>query len=103
MIRRFWGHWQQHRLIPWRSTQPPPSDPSQLGEAARRLLDDPTLQLALERVQAKLIESWRNTAVGALEEREAAYRLWWASEQLKTELRIMLGNARAIEARQRAA
>ena len=103
MIRRFWGHWQQHRLTPWRSTQPPPSDPAQLGEAARRLLDDPTLQLALERVQAKLVESWRNTAVGASEEREAAYRLWWASEQLKTELRIMLGNARAIEARQRAA
>ena len=100
MIARLWRH---PRLIPWRSSQPAPSDPSQLGEAARRLLDDPTLQLALERVQAKLVESWRNTAVGQIEEREAAYRLWWASEQLKTELRIMLGNARAIEARQRAA
>ena len=100
MIPRFWRH---PRLIPWRSTQPPPSDPSQLGEAARRLLDDPTLQLALERGQAKLVESWRNTAPGEIEAREAAYRLWWASEQLKTELRIMLGNARAIEARQRAA
>lgn len=99
MIARLWRH---PRLIPWRSTQPPPSDPSQLGEAARRLLDDPTLQLALDRVQAKLVESWRNTAPGETEAREAAYRLWWASEQLKTELRIMLGNARAAE-RQRAA
>jgi len=42
MIRRLWGHWQQHRLIPWRSSQQPPSDPAQLGEAARRLLDDAT-------------------------------------------------------------
>ena len=69
----------------------------QLGEAARRLLDDPTLQLALDRVQQRLVESWRSTAMGETEAREAAYRLLWASEELKAELRRMLGNAKAIE------
>lgn len=99
MIRRFWGHWPQHRLVPWRTTQPPPSDPVQLGEAARRLLDDPTLHLALERVQQGLVESWCGTAAGEHEAREAAYRMWWSCEQFRTELRLMLGNARALEAR----
>jgi hypothetical protein len=75
----------------WRSTQPAPEDKMQLGENA-----------ALDRVQQKLIESWRNTAPGEGEAREAAYRLYWASELFRDELRLMLGDARAIEARERA-
>ncbi|HXI76525.1 MAG TPA: hypothetical protein VNH21_05280 [Steroidobacteraceae bacterium] len=86
----------------WRSTQPAPEDKMQLGENARRLLDDPVLHAALDRVQQKLIESWRNTAPGEGEAREAAYRLYWASELFRDELRLMLGDARAIEARERA-
>jgi hypothetical protein len=85
----------------WRSSEPAPSDPMQLGEAAKRLLDDPTLHLALTRVQAKLIETWKSTAIGEVEAREAAYRLHWAAEQFKSELRIMVGNARGIEAKAR--
>ena len=100
MIARFWRH---PRLIPWRSSQPPPSDPSQLGEAARRLLDDPTLQLALDRIQQKVGDRWRASLSGEIDQREAAYRLHWAVEELRGELRRMLGNARAIEAKQRAA
>jgi hypothetical protein len=73
----------------------------QLGEAAKRLLDDPTLHLALTRVQAKLIETWKSTAIGEVEAREAAYRLHWAAEQFKSELRVMVGNARGIEAKAR--
>jgi hypothetical protein len=95
--------WAERRLPrpPWRSTQPAPSDPMQLGEAARRLLDDPTLVLALERVQQRLVDTWRDSKVGDAEAREAAYRLHWAVEQFKAELRIMLGTARGIEARAR--
>jgi hypothetical protein len=100
---RFWER-PSIALAAWRSTQPPPTDPLQLGEAAKRLLDDPTLQLALGRVQASFFEKWRDSALGQREAREEAYRMWWASEQLKTELRVMLGNAKAIEAqRNRAA
>jgi hypothetical protein len=97
-----WG-WAERKLPlpPWRSTQPAPSDPMQMGENARRLLDDPVLHLALDRIQQKLAETWRNTAIGETEAREAAYRLHWAAEQFRSELRIMVGNARAIEARAR--
>ena len=95
--------WAERKLKPpqWRSTEPAPSDPMQLGEAARRLLDDPTLVLALERVQQRLVDTWRDSKVGDAEAREAAYRLHWAVEQFKAELRIMLGTARGIEARAR--
>lgn len=81
-------------LRPW-STEPPPRDATQMGEAARQLLNDPVLGAAWDRVQAKLIETWKQTAAGDTEAREAAYRLLWASEQAKAELRLMLANARA--------
>jgi hypothetical protein len=82
-------------------TEPAPTDQMQLGEMAKRLLDDPVLNLALDRIQQKLADTWRNSAVGEVEAREAAYRMLWAAEHFKSELRIMLGNARAIEAKAR--
>jgi hypothetical protein len=95
--------WAERKLprLPWRSTEPAPSDPMQLGEAARRLLDDPTLVLALERVQQKIVDRWRVSKIGDVEAREAAYRLHCSVEELKGELRQMLGTARGIEARAR--
>lgn len=92
-LARFWAWCRQPGPEPWRSPHAPPEDASQLGEQAKRLLEDPVLQLAFDRVQAKLIESWKHTAAGQVEAREAAYRLLWASEQLKSELRVMIGNA----------
>ena len=97
MIARFWG--RARRLTPWPSSQPPPADPVQLGEAAKRLLDDPTLQAALERIQQRLFRTWCGTATGNSAGREEAYRLWWAVEELKAELGLMLGDARG-QARQ---
>jgi hypothetical protein len=73
--------------------EPPPQDPGLLAEAAKRLLDDPVLQLALDRMEAKLTETWRHTALGQTEAREAAYRLHWACEQFRSELRVMVGAA----------
>jgi len=73
----------------------------QMGENARRLLDDPVLHLALDRIQQKLAETWRNTAFAEAEQREAAYRLHWAVEEFRSELRNMVGHARGIEARAR--
>jgi hypothetical protein len=103
MIWTPFAYWWASKLplSRWASTQPAPRDPMQLGEGARRLLDDPTLVLALDRVQQRLVDTWRDSKVGDAEAREAAYRLHWAVEQFKAELRIMLGTARGIEARAR--
>lgn len=69
----------------------PPSDKAELASAAKRVLEDPVVQLALDRVQKRLYDSWRHTQVGAEHEREEAYRLHWAVEELKSELRRMMG------------
>jgi hypothetical protein len=74
---------------------PPPDDPIQLGAAAQRLLQDPTFALALGRVQERLTDAWRNSAVGGTDAREAAYRLHCAVEQLRTELHLMVANGKA--------
>lgn len=84
-----------------RTANAPNSDPSILGTHAKRLLDDPVLALAFERIENKLAETWRHTAVGDADGREAAYRLHWAVEQLKSELAAILGNAKVIEAEQK--
>lgn len=78
--------------------QPAPTDPQRLGEHAKRLLDDPVLNLALDRIGEKIAGSWRNSKAGDSETREAAYRLHWVLEQFRAELRAMVGNAKVIEA-----
>lgn len=89
-ITRFWAWCRRDPVAPWRSPHPAPEDKSELGRAARALLDDPVLHLALQRVQEKLVATWLNTAPGDSDAREAAYRLHWAAEQFRQELRLML-------------
>lgn len=84
----------------WRSTQSLPPNKGEIGEAARKLLDDPVLHEALARVERKLIESWKNSAAGDGPSREEAYRMFWAVGALKVELRIMIANA-SMSARER--
>jgi hypothetical protein len=78
---------------PWRSTQPVPQSQGELGEEARKLLDNPVLIEALDRIERKLTDTWRNSRAGDEAEREASYRLYWAVESLKAELRVMIANA----------
>lgn len=78
-----------------------PTDRSQLGAHAGRLLEDPVLALALDMIEADLVHRIMNSVVGAAEQREAAYRLHWAKEQLRTKLRTLLGNAKVLEEEQR--
>jgi hypothetical protein len=40
-----------------------------------------------------LTNTWRNSRAGDEAEREASYRLYWAVESLKAELRVMIANA----------
>jgi hypothetical protein len=86
---------------PWRSTQPVPQSQGELGEEARKLLDNPVLLEALDRIERKLTDTWRNSRAGDEAEREASYRLHWAVEALKGELKVMIANA-GMAARQRA-
>lgn len=79
---------------PWPATDPPPEDKAQLGVAAQRLLEDPVLKLAFDRLERKLTDSWRRSQVGDHKAREAAYRMLWATEGLKAELRAMIGTGR---------
>jgi hypothetical protein len=78
---------------PWAPAGPPPDDPGQLGAAAKRLLEDPVLHLALERIDRKLIETWKITDPGQVEAREAVFWQYKAVERFKGELQQMVGSA----------
>lgn len=90
------GRWMRFLTaaeMPWRPIGDAPSDRQELGEEARRLLDNPVLHEAMDRVEKKLVESWKNTAPGEDAEREAAYAMYWAMQQVRGELRVMIANA----------
>jgi len=80
-----------------------PTDRRQLGMQGKRLLEDPVLALALDRIDRDLIETILGSAVSDTEAREAAYRLHWAKEQLRTQLALILGDAKVLEAEDRRA
>jgi hypothetical protein len=84
----------------WKASKPPPENKGEIGEAARHLLDDPVLHLALERVETRLVTTWKNTAAGEPAAREAAYSLLWGLQQFKGELRLMIAEA-GMAARER--
>jgi hypothetical protein len=65
-----------------------------IASAAKQLLDEPVFQLALERVQRRLVETWKSTALADAPAREQQYRLHWAIEELRAELRRMVDSAR---------
>jgi hypothetical protein len=54
--------------------------------AAKTLLEDPIFRLAIDRLEQRFIAAWRLSAVGALQEREAAYNLYAAVQELRAEL-----------------
>lgn len=95
------GYWDRHDRgeVPWRPQAQAPENPGELGREAKDLLDNPTLHEALDRVERKLQQSWRNSPAGDKEAREEAYRLHWAVEALRAELRIMVANAGMAERR----
>jgi hypothetical protein len=81
-------------LIPIKKAPEPPSDRNELASAAKRLLEDPVFVLALDRVQRRAYDSWRQSEVGAEKYREQTYHLHWAVEELKAELRRMVETVR---------
>jgi hypothetical protein len=72
----------------------PPSDRNELAGAAKRLLEDPVFALALDRIQKRLYDTWRQSEVGDEQARERQYHLHWAVEEVKSELRRMVDSVR---------
>jgi hypothetical protein len=74
-----------------------PSDRNEIAGAAKRLLQDPVFALALDRVERRLYETWRQSAIGDSAKREQAYQLHCAIEELKAELHRMVPAAQMRE------
>jgi hypothetical protein len=70
------------------------TDKREIAAAAKQLLEEPVFQLALERMQRRLYETWKTTSVADVEAREQMYRLHWAIEELLAELQRMVDSAR---------
>lgn len=77
------------------------ADRSVLGEHAKRLLDDPVLTLAFDKLREDLAVAWRNTKADDTESRERAYFMQWALEGVRGKLQALLNDAKVIEAEQK--
>ena len=77
-----------------------PQDVRVLGQEAKRLLEDPVLALVFQKVENGLLGTIKNSPPGGITEREEAYRLYWAAQALKAELRALVGAA-TLESRRR--
>ena len=73
---------------------PPPENAQELANAARELLQNPVFRLAMTRVQAGLADRWRHSPIGGRDEREAAYLLHCAIDEVRAELVRMTTSAR---------
>lgn len=81
-------------LIP---LDPAPENPAELAEAAKKLLQDPVFRLAMDRLQERLVDQWRHSALGSKSEREVTYLLHSAIAELRAELVRMTTVARRQE------
>jgi hypothetical protein len=92
------GYLKRHAIAPEPLHLNAPQDKLQIGARAEALLHDPILALAFEKLERDIDNRWRNSAVGEKEQREAAYRMHWAIEQVRVKLRTMLGDAQMMRA-----
>lgn len=77
----------------WSSPASPPKDRRELGQAAKRLLDDPVLHFALDRVEDNLIRTWKASDPADRDGRERIYATYDGMRRFKGELQRMIGNA----------
>lgn len=63
-----------------------------LGEAAQGLLDNDALQTAFQRVEQRVIAQWRSA--DTVQERERAFALVRALDELQHELQTMVADGR---------
>lgn len=79
-----------------------PADATLLGIHAERLLSDPVLHLAFDRVARKLAATWEASAPHDVQGRERCYDQRHALELVKRELMSILGDKKIIEAEHKA-
>lgn len=91
-MAQIWGE----RLVPEppEELKEPPSDPVALGHAAQALLHDPVIRLALDRVERRLVDTWRLSADDERDVREMAFFLHRAVQELRAELQRMVTDGR---------
>ncbi len=97
------GH---EEVASWRHEQPPeeagpsaPTDKMQLGNHAKRLLDDPVMRLAFDGVAADLTKTWRDTRAEDAEKREEAWRMLRILEGVEHKLQLFARNTTVEERR----
>lgn len=78
-----------------------PTDKSLIGQHAQRLIDDPVLALAFDKVERDLTATWRNSPLGQKDQREEAYKLIWALAQVRTKLLELLADKKMMEAEEK--
>jgi hypothetical protein len=74
------------------------ADTTRLGQAAKRLLEDPVLTLAFELLEDDFVANWRNTPAGDKEAREAWYWRLFALRDVEAKLRAIVGDANRLAA-----
>lgn len=82
----------------YRAAEQAPEDKTQLGMHAERLLNDPVLSLAFERVGEKLADTWRGSIAADAEGRERCHAEYRALQRVRGELMAYLGDKKVIEA-----
>lgn len=73
-------------------------DTTRLGQAAKRLLEDPVLRLAFELLEDDCIRNWRNTPASDKEARELWYWRLFALRDAEAKLRAIVGDANQLAA-----
>jgi hypothetical protein len=98
----------ESEVASWRYEPPPedagppaPTDKMQLGNHAKRLLDDPVMKLAFDGVAADLMKTWRETAHAETEKREDAYRMLRLLDGVDFKLRSFARNLTVVAAEER--
>ena len=93
MTRNDWRQLFRQQAEPWPQAVPPPENKGEIGEEARKLLDNPVLQLAMARIEQRLVNTWKNTETGDDERREATYACLWGLKEFRAELGRMIAEA----------
>lgn len=79
-----------------------PADKTLLGIHAERLLNDPVLHLAFERVEQGLVNTWKASAGVDVDGRERCHNELRALGRVKGELMRFLGDKKLVEAEHKA-
>ena len=70
---------------------------SDLGHAAKSLLESKVFEAATGAIEAKVYTAWKKSAPADSEAREQGWLLNWAIDQLKQELTVYVANGKVAD------